>query len=120
MTSCLAGADLSRPNILTIAASLHPAEYSACRECAVAYKNFLPFIPALVIDAAFVANSPLWFEKRRTVWERVYGMEREEVLIDDIAVEVYRVNRQWCTDLASALGENNLIPAGCTAIRRFP
>lgn len=119
MTGCLDGADLSRPNILTIAASLAPPEASACRECAIAYRNFLPFVPALIIDAAFLASSPLWYEKRQAVWESVYEMEKEEVLIDDIPVMVYRVNKQWCADLAGALDAGGFIPPDCTVIRHF-
>lgn len=120
LMSCLEGADLSRPNILTIAASLAPAEYSACVQCVAAYDAFLPYIPALVIDAIFVANAPLWFETRRAAWESNFVMEREEVTVDDVPITVYRVNNQWVSDLSAAMQGGTIIPPDCTAIRRFP
>lgn len=60
------------------------------------------YVLASSIDAVFAAQTQIDPDTRREAWEANYNMERTTITLDDVEVEVYILNQQWCADVANA------------------
>lgn len=85
-------------------------EKEAARQIAAVAGLPFPYAVADLVDVAFIAGSPLWWETRRNAWRANWLVEETEIEIDELTVRVYYCDAGWPADLRDCV-----LAGGCAS-----
>lgn len=92
----------TRPRAVRLWACQMLEQREAMLDCAQASVSMSPVVPVVVIEARFGATPDSFGAKRMAVWEFVWDMQREEIIIGEETIEVFVCNQAWMSTIAAA------------------